>query len=250
MSRFAGIIASSHVPAAGGFNPQTDITWEHLWWCESTDFIAEGYANGNEITSFPDSSGTATLTPASSGSGPLYVSSDSNFDGKPSAAFTLDSDGSVATLDATVSTPLTVVFIARSDVTDTGRRGILGNGTAARVRTSASGAGEWRAETATGSLRESTKLAGTSTAPVFCEAVFAGASSKLREDGTTLATGDPGTTSLATAFGVNTYGDNTSQLGLPIDFVLIGVYDGDITAHGEYANFKTWVTDHYGITIA
>ena len=30
----------------------------------------------------------------------------------------------------------------------------------------------------------------------------------------------------------------------------VGIYEGDITADGSWADMETWVTDHYGITIA
>ena len=241
------LMAAKAAAGGGGFDPETDIAWEHLWWCESVDFIAEGYSDTDEITSFPDSVGTGTLTPRTTG--PIFVASDANFNGQPSAQFVDLVDGINGTLDASVSAPFSVVFIARSDNTGSNSRAVLGAGDQAYIRSSSSGPGQWRMYTPTGLINTDTKLNGTSTAAVFCEAVFNGASSKLREDGATLASGNPGAATLSTEFGINTYGD-VDNGGLPIDVVLVGVYSGDITADGSYSAFKSWAADHYGITIA
>jgi hypothetical protein len=46
---------------------------------------------------------------------------------------------------------------------------------------------------------------------------------------------------------------NRQQFGSPRwdgRFAFLGVYEGDITADGKFSALKTWVTDHYGITVA
>ena len=48
----------------GGFNPETDITWHSLFWTGGTDFLAQGYADSDPVTTWPNETGEADATEA------------------------------------------------------------------------------------------------------------------------------------------------------------------------------------------
>lgn len=76
---------------------------------------------------------------------------------------------------------------------------------------------------------------------------YAGASSAINVNGTN-TTGNPGT-GAANGFAVGGRpGTTTQDANMTAGFV--GLFNGDITTHAKWNDFKAWVSDFYGLTIA
>ena len=73
--------------AAGGFNPETDITWHSLFWAEGTDFVAEGYGDTDPITTWPNETGESDATQATGSRQPLYTASHASLNNQPAVDF-------------------------------------------------------------------------------------------------------------------------------------------------------------------
>jgi hypothetical protein len=234
--------------AAGGvtFDPLGDITWFDAWWAEDPAWTNPGdgnnipatglNGNGSDATDFVIDTVTTTVTYASSGT----------INNRPAIRFSGGSSNNLyfptATFGSTLTEPWSVVTIAKQDSTSTL---YLCDGTSAAQRSilSDNGSGNWRFF-AGGNVVSS---ASTDTnAHLFVGHSSNSGASFIEVDGTQ----STATVAASAPTGVHVGVSNTSTAGYDGDIVFQGWYSGDITADGSWADFETWVTTHYGITIS
>ena len=232
----AGIYASAYVTPAGGgaFDPETDITWASLFWTEGTAFTALSLSDGATAFDWPNETAEPDLLDSGTVS---YDAANATFNGKPSVHYASSTDKHETGSGFTAITqPFTAVIISALVGTIVNRGGIVGTGGGFELRVLSAGS--------TIQHIAGNTLAGGSwgTSASLVMSVSNGASSKTFVNGTEEASGNAGTNNSQTDFAI--------MHSQPGDAVFVAYYDGDLTADGEYTNFKTWVSSHYGITIA
>ena len=85
MSLAARLRMTAPAPAAGGFNPETDITWHSLFWAEGTGMTAQGYSNGDPVGTWPNETAESDATEATNQ--PTYEASNTNLNSQPAVDF-------------------------------------------------------------------------------------------------------------------------------------------------------------------
>lgn len=220
------------------FNPVTAISWTACYWAEGADFAANGGGgDASAVGTWHDEIGTYDATQATGSAKPTYRTT-----GGPNSTPSLDFDGGDILTNTNaafdMASPFSVVVIGNWD-------NPAGDGIAV-----ASGADEFYM----GSISNVWTVAGTTSATaddasahLFVGCVLAG-SDQADVDGTQI---------IGVDF-VAPYWNNGIQIGGAFggykwdgDICFIGVYDsGDVRSDGQWANFKSWVTSHYGITVA
>ena len=71
---------------------------------------------------------------------------------------------------------------------------------------------------------------------------------QIEKDGTALVTGNAGT---GTATSVTLFGGGNTPVNPSVAALSFGaIYSGDARTDPKWAQFKAWVTSHYGITVA
>jgi hypothetical protein len=227
-----GIVASGAGVAAAAFHPITSIAWDHAYWAEGTEFVALGYTNGGSITTIPDEIGTADLTNATVAQRPLYRSAYTNLNSQPA----MDADPADASWDfmsyniADIAQPYTVALVVEG--IGSGQLPV-GEGTGWAFYNNA---GTWKAYAGT------TLAGGTSdTGKHLMLFEGNGASSKIIVDGTTVVTGNAGTSAWTKfeLFGVA----GTLNLQGAIAFAAI---KGAILSADDKASLRTWSQGKYG----
>jgi hypothetical protein len=95
------------------YNPVADIPWEHAYYVEGINYLAQGYADAASITTLPDEIGSADLTVAPGTSLlPAHETSAVSFNGL--SAWNFNGSSSIQTTSAwsTVSAPFEIVIVA------------------------------------------------------------------------------------------------------------------------------------------
>ncbi len=227
--------------AAAAFDPLSSITWHSAYWAEDPDWTNPG--DGNAVTSWRDGSGNGrTLTPP--GTGPIYTASTSGMNNRPALTYSSAVNRRLTSASfTTLAQTFSLVQICRYNSTGAHRtfdNSGIGTG---RVIAATSGGGAYLvfngsvitpAPPAPGTARE---------LDVF---KFAGASSWVEANGTRSSTFNPGTAGLG-GIGIGSDGASAHFTG---DIAFVGVYAGDVTADAKWADFETWCSDLYSITIA
>jgi len=216
-------------PSGGGgsFNPETDITWHSLFWTEGTEFIARGYTNGSTVGTWDNEGDDANVT---GGTG-ILATSNALFGSRPTVNHGASSSG-MQTFSVAPSAVCTVVGILRHAVIS-GEIWMSANPKVEGGERNGSWnlwAGAWGASGGTSDMD-----------PHMRVWYLNGSSSKVDVDGANIVTGNAGHHNIT---GSMDWGRKACEVSL------WGIYNGDITADPAYADFKTWVDDHYGITIA
>jgi len=235
--------------AASSFNPETDITWHSLWWAEGTAMAALGLSNGASVTTWPNETTETDAT----GTSITYVASSGVLNSQPSVANTT---GYLTTTNFSVApsfaSGLSVVMIHGPDThgNNTSAHALCdGNGSSVRVYAlQQATTGYW------GVYRGATSLFGTNATNdagltvIYC--VSATGNTSLIRNGTTVA--GPGSSGVSGLAGVTLLNnkDKATATAWTGEMALYGIYEGNITADGEYANFKSWILSYYGITVA
>jgi hypothetical protein len=221
-------------PAAGGgaFNPETDVTWHSLFWAEGTDMTALAYADAASVTTWPNETG------GTDGTGTSATYSASAINGQPAVSFATGS--SVNWGNQTVAQPYTVVAIVRNDeATVTQDRSVASFGVGPDMKLWIDFSKGWGLYG--GAVQYSLAY---DTNPALVVGHLDGASSFLAVDGTNIVTANLGTKDASNS--PANIGENWDG-----DIAFVGIYEGgDITADASWPDFETWVSDHYGITIA
>lgn len=243
MKAASKLLLPNFAAAGGGFNPETDITWHSLFWAEGTDFVAHGYSDSAKIGTWPNESGEIDATQAGAdGVKPSYDAVVPALNDKPAVNF----DGNDL-LQATFSTGpssslVSHVIVGQATTNPVVWCGVSMNNDRPKMF-AGSGIG-W-------SMFAGVTLSGSAvdTSPHLLVGVFSSSGGDtLHLDGALDATGDAGSTLNTTSVTLGRNADSTQYWTGPI--ALIGIYNGDITADGSWADFESWVTSHYGITIA
>lgn len=230
--------------AAAGFDPVADIGWDHVYWADGPEFAALGLADGANVTSWPDEVGTSNLAPVSTA--PTFTASWTAGNNAPAVT---GSDSSLrhirGAFGASKANPLSVVIVGVMTAVNSFPT-LFDNSTGAA-------AAIYKSSVTTTNMQAGATLSATSTAdtnPHLHVAYFNSTSSVLERDGTSLASGSTGTLSMAgiTLFAQRGTADNSTRNAGPIAFA--GIYSGDVRGDGGWADFESWVTDTYGITIA
>lgn len=234
---------------AAAFNPATSITWHSLFWAEGTEFAALGLADTNVVGTWPNETANADATQATASKKPAYVASCSALNNQPAVFWTqANAQGlSTATFSPAVTAPYTLVAIAeRTTATGIGPR-VLSQQDVLSVY--AADANVWTMEL--GSSSNSASVA-NQTIGAKLQRVLADGSTgtdylyvnETQRIATNVGAAKPTRLDLG---GVRGDAYNRSWGG---HIALIGIYLGDITADGQWSAFKTWITAHYGITLA
>ncbi len=231
----------------GGFNVVTDIPWSHLYYAGGPAFVALGLSNGASMAAvnWPDeiAANAANLT---GGSG-VYRSADAAFNSKPCVEMPGSGNGKMHTgtvgAGAQVALPFSIIVIyqispatATKYIIDGANAGGSGN----RVLYRITAGPVWSLFMGTD------RTGGTPSAGIKTARIYAiSGNDVLTVDGSTVISGVDA--------GGNTWQGMTWS-PTTVEFngrgAFCGVYSGDITGHGNWSAFQSWVTSTYGVTIS
>ena len=233
MRRAASQLASSFSPLQVG--------WTHAHWAEGPEFLALGLSNGAAVSNWPDEIGTADLVQATETKQPAYAAT-GGANSKPA----IDPDGGDwlrVTYTPSIAQPVTVVVVGAMSTSASGELIDGAVEDTGYINYISSGGGTFR-------MYAGAYITGPTgnTSPHLFMAYYNGASSVLGVDGSETS-GNAGTAARngVTVFGRGAPGNNENQSN-PASFV--GVFTGDVRTDPKWAQFKAWVTSHYGITVA
>ena len=240
-----GTYASAKAIGGGVFGPES-IGWHSLFWAEGSEMAAEGYSDTDDVGTWPNEGGDNNATQATAGRLPTFTTLGIN--GHPSVTFNgARQNIRVASFASAPTYPITIVSVFRAG-SDSGNTflfdGVTGSTRNANFKNGAS------FTIFAGSSRSSPGVL-TNGSDYIGLASFdgGGGGDTLTLNGTELSSSDAGSSQLT---GLSIGIDNSSANGAAWDshIALIGIYEGDFTADPEFSDFETWVTDHYGISIA
>jgi hypothetical protein len=230
--------------AAGPFNPETSITWHSLFWAEGTDFVAQGYSDTDSVTTWPNETGEQDAAEATNP--PTYDAVNTEFNNQP----VVDFDGTNDTLATAAfssgpsyASGVSFVVIGRTENPEVGA--FFEGNTVNNALFDSTGERDLEQYRIQAGAAITSAVTTVNTSAHLHVVFFDGStgSDTLTTDGTSLISGAAGS-------GQATLIKMSASAKLSGQIAFLGIYEGDITANGSWANFETWVTDHYGITIA
>jgi hypothetical protein len=227
-------------PAAGGFNPETDIAWHSLFWAEGTAFSALSYADGASVTSWPNETAESDASTVS-GTAPVFDAVNASLGGASTVSF--GGAGDLATGSFTTALPTGTKSIVVIGQRSAGLA-YVGRNTGGFWLASEVDNGKWRSYFG-GDVIPDNRL-DFLTDPALHVTVFRSTGSSYFVNNSTDTPG--GGTGVASFVDMRIGAGAGRRITANIAFV--GGYAGDITLDSSYADLKTWVTGHYGITIA
>lgn len=229
--------------ASGDFNPQNDITWHSLFWAEGTDFVARGYSDTDSVGTWDNETGESDATEATNK--PTYDAVNSAYNDQPVVNFgTSTTILKTANFSSAPSAPNSVVVIGNWGLLVSYLTIFDGNDSTKRQ------ALLLKAGAAQYDLYAGTEVFGgtPNTNPHLFVTYFDGSTGNdtLEIDGVGTIDTNAGS---GTIDGL-TIGNLIVSPGncFKGNIALIGIYEGDITADGQWSNFTAWVDEHYGIT--
>lgn len=239
--RAVGVLGQQAPPGGGGGFDPTIVNWAHLYWSEGSAFTALAYGADAEVTSWPDEISTDDLASVAT-SYPLHRTT-----GGPNGTPAVQGDGTndylTVTFGASITGTWTVVLVAVEQVNS--NRRFFDNGAAGGPT-----ALDTQATTPNYLATAGTNRTGgtpSNGASRFIE-VSSGSSPYLAVDGTSVVTNTIGTGDLV---GITLFaGRDTTTRSSAHQLALVGIYDGNARADGNWATFKAAAATHYGITIA
>lgn len=229
---------------APSFSP-LDLGWHTAFWAEDPNWSHP--VNGGQVSQWDDATGNARhAVQATSGSQPFYRASVAALNNQPAVDFVTTMKSLKTAAWTAVPQPWTLVAVGRFS-SDPGTTQYMFDGSGASNRSILNNAssGGYRFYVGTGIS------GGTDDTNAHLFVGLAnGASSLLAVDGTTLVSGNAGShTQTGLTMGTShTQVDNSFRFFGEIAFA--GIFPGDVTADASWADFKAWVTSHYGITVA
>ena len=219
--------------SAGGFNPETSITWHSLFWAEGTAMSALGYSDTDAVPTWPNETGetdaTSVVLPAA------YNAANPDYNNQPTINFAGNDNYLSADLVSDTTLPLSVVLICNAGY---GFDGWYAVGGEATIGTRSK---KWYMY-AGGILYSAVD---NDTDPHLLVGHFTTGSSVMTVDGTEVISA----VTTATPF-QQIYLAGSGTKGLRGDMPFVGFYEGDVTADGSWSDFVTFAEDHYGLTIA
>lgn len=229
--------AAAGVPAGGGFSP-ADVGWAELFWAEGDDFTALGYGNGDNVTAWPSETSAINANTMVAGY-PTFASSVADLNGQP-AVEGVGGEGLTAGAYGPLTQPFSVVAVAVPSLQNLVSKTLVSSGTGAFDNTIMERGPRTYARMGSTLISSAVLAVGTA---YLATVYFNGASSVYEYSGTG-TTGNPGSNSLSAIYLLN------GVAGYRGSVALVGIYDGDVRSDGAWADFESWVSDHYGITIA
>ena len=236
----AGLLAGRQVAGGGGL--PFDLAFDALWWASGPAMLAESPTDGSIRETIPDEIGSNGLTGfAGPTAGPTWQAADSEVGGEPSFKFasvgTLFQSGAFASF----SQPWSVVLLLQNNSGANDQYFIDGMGGSNRClfRTAS---GNWNFFAGSSFNHGATPASGFRAFALVAN----GASSKIRVAGSQ-STGNAGSHSFTGITLGSAY-----DFGAPMltgRFVLVGVYNGDVTADGDWAAFQSWVSTTYSLSL-
>jgi len=202
-------------------------------------------SDGGTVTTFLNNGSDSDFSLLGTGAAIVYRASVAALNSKPAIQYATGSKVLyLVDTSTTIKTqPITYVFV----VNDTGSSG-------ATVLADGRNGTAFRNDLFTTNVTDLTMFAGSAvetvgswvSGPAIYVAVFDGASSKTRVNGTqTVASSSPGANSLD---GFTTGADyNDSAATFDGHFAYVAVYDGDLTADGDFSAWEQGIADHYNI---
>lgn len=236
--------------ASGAFDVENDITWHSLWWAEGTNFVAESYADGADVSPWPNEvSGELDLSQGTASQRPHYRATVTALNNRPAVEFDkadthrLDNSSTMTTAPGGT---ISFVSVVKPDVDADGIFcGAADGGGSSPCGYVGIDTPQWTA--GNGFFPD----AGTSDTNGHLFTVVthnSTAADQFYVDGTKLLDQDMFTRQADRYPRIGALTNGTQQSDCTV--ALFAIYDGDITADGSYSDFKTWVDDHYGITVA
>lgn len=234
MSRIA---VRTQMAAGALFDPVTSINWHSLFYASGPE-MGPLYADGAAISAWPDEVSARSAVQATGTRQPAWRASVAALNNKPAIQGDGVDDRLVVTFTPAIGQPYTVVAIGSfSSTTKTMIDGVSASG---RFNRSAAGL---FAMVGGGSI---TTAATPGTTPHLFRGFWNGASSTAVMDETNPYGGNAGANQ-NDGFTIGCRADGANVNGGHV--ALVGLYEGDLTAHGQWAAFKTWITSFYGITL-
>lgn len=235
----ASVLAPTSITA---FDPLA-VGWNHAWWVEGPEFVAQGYSDGASVGTWPDEIGSADLTQSTSGRKPIYRSSGTGFS-LPAVDFDGTDDVLGPVSFTSFSTPHSVVAIVYTDVdVPSSTADYIFDGFDATHRLACGireTTGEWR--------HFSGSLASGGSATIAKHAVFSFVSSTTADhlyvDGTDI-TGDCGNQAMT---GITMGGSYTGDANWDGRIVWLSTYDGNVSSDSDWSGFVGWASSKYGVT--
>lgn len=235
--RGGGIITAVSTVDLAGF-----VGWHSAYWADSVDTAA--FANGASVATVHDQIGTEDLT-GTGGGVPTMVSSDSNLNNRRSLLFTNGGYGPTSAVLTARAQPFTIVTVGKynnvarrnymHDGKGSSNRMILNCGITPNVFGINSGA------TIEGGASD--------TNPHMFQALYNGASSSLKKDGTQINSGNAGTNSYIGITIGSAYSGGGSTVHFEGNIAFVGVYYGSVESDPGWAAWKAVAATYYGLTV-
>lgn len=225
--------------STAAFDPSL-ITWKAAYWASDPSWTNPG--NGNEVTSWRDYSGNGFTLTRPAASGPTYQSAVTELNNQPGLLFNGTSNALSVGSNTGTTQPNSIVVIVRADSTAANKQRWVDNQTGVGGRQLIEGAyTDGKVLLYANSLASSNLTA--TTGAFFMTALFNGASSWVERSGTRSTSISPGAANLGGLQVANASGIFASGV-----VAFVGIYQGDITANGNWSAFKAGATATYGVT--
>jgi hypothetical protein len=203
--------------------------------------VALNTANGAEVASWPDEIGTADLAQATAGKKPTY-STTGGANSQP--AIVHDSNDFMGVAVSSISSPWSVVMIAKTSAASGTQRTMLTNTNGANL------VGMYMRSTGKFSVYNGSFNDGPTIDSDYHCFLLAGKTTTTFDwvVDSTSASFVTGSNQPLIYLSVSATSTGIEPSALTIAFV--GVISGDVRTDPKWAAFKAWVTSHYGITVA
>lgn len=234
--------------AAPSFDPFASISWHTAVWADDPNWTNPG--DGVAVAQWDDGSGNARhLTQSNATHRPIFRSSVALLNNRAAVDFDGAGDFLSTATFTTVTTQLSLIWIGKRDgVGGGGDERLVDLVSAVSPYTSlymSTSTGKWEAYA---NAKLTSSVSYDTTAGHAIRVKYNGASSAINVDGTA-TTGSLGANNATrVCLGVYNTGGFSGEGNIHTAFA--GLYSGDITADGGWADFVSGVSDYYGLTIA
>lgn len=225
------------------------MSWKAAFWADDSSWSNPG--DGNSVSSWRDYSGNGRdLSQATGSQQPKFRATVAALNGRAGVEFDGSDDRMLTSSWTATSQPTSMILVCELvtvPVGSTGWYAMIGNvssGFNSLVVFDYSGTKKWTLRG--GSPGEVGPIA--STGALVMRGKMNGTSSVYTVNGTSYSSGS--NVGSDTSNGVTLggyYGAGSFYVNVRIGFA--GIYVGDITSHANWNDFKTWVSDFYGLTL-
>ncbi len=220
------------------------VDWAHAYWTEGPRFVAEGYADGGAVGTWPDEIGDLDLVQPTGTQQPLYRAAEVDLSNRPA----IDADGVDDNVGwtspvAAIGPPWSLVYIGTVNPGSAGVR-VMQSASTSGTRAPGTASTKW-------SIRFDHSAVSMTLSPVANQgelvvvvglvgddALLVGADSMTDKDA-----GDEPLTQLL-AFGRD--GGLNVTAGAAS---FIGAYNGDVRDDPGYSTLRAWAASYYGVSV-